>query len=43
MKSLANRCNVYMIIGNHDIFLKNSVDINSIKIFSDINNVTVVD
>lgn len=32
-----------MILGNHDLFNKNSVDVNSINIFRDINNVEVVD
>ena len=32
-----------MILGNHDLFNKNSTDINSIRIFGDINNITVVD
>lgn len=32
-----------MILGNHDLFNKNSTDINSVRIFGDINNVIVVD
>lgn len=32
-----------MILGNHDLFNKNSVDVNSINIFRDISNVEVVD
>jgi hypothetical protein len=32
-----------MIIGNHDLFNKNSTDVNSINIFRDIPNVYVID
>ena len=32
-----------MILGNHDLFNKNSTDINSIRIFGDISNLIVVD
>lgn len=43
VKGLAKRCNVFMLAGNHDIYMKNSTDINSINIFKDIANVTLVD
>lgn len=32
---------VYMIIGNHDIFMKYSNDVNSLKIFKNFKNITV--
>ena len=32
---------VYMIIGNHDIFMKYSNEINSLKVFKNVSNITV--
>ena len=43
LQALAKKCKVYMILGNHDLFNKNSTDINSISIFIDISNLVVVD
>lgn len=43
LQALARRCNVYMILGNHDLFNKNSTDVNSINIFRDNNNIHVID
>ena len=43
LQALAKKCKVYMILGNHDLFNKNSTDINSIRIFGDISNIVVVD
>lgn len=43
LQALAKKCKVYMILGNHDLFNKNSTDINSIRIFGDIDNLVVVD
>ena len=43
LQALAKKCKVYMILGNHDLFNKNSTDINSIRIFEDIANLVVVD
>lgn len=43
MQALARECKVHMILGNHDLFNKNSVEVNSINIFRDISNVEVVD
>lgn len=43
LQALAKRCKTYMILGNHDLFNKNSTDINSINIFKDISNLVVVD
>ena len=42
MKKLCKHFNVYAITGNHDIYLANNTTINSIKPFSDIDNLTVV-
>lgn len=43
LQALAKKCNVYMVLGNHDLFNKNSVDVNSINIFRDNLNIHVVD
>lgn len=43
LQALAKKCNVYMILGNHDLFNKNSTDVNSISIFQDNLNVKVID
>ena len=42
MSALAKQCKIYCILGNHDIYMKNSVDINSMVIFNNINNVHIV-
>lgn len=42
ISALAKYCNIYLICGNHDSYLKNSIDVNSINIFQDIENVTLV-
>lgn len=42
MSALAKYCKIYCIIGNHDIYMKNSVDINSMVIFNSINNVKII-
>lgn len=39
---LSKRCKVYLIIGNHDTYLKNSVDINSLMMFSNNQNIVIV-
>ena len=36
MKALAKVAKVYAILGNHDIYMKNSLDINSLVIFKDL-------
>ena len=33
LQAMAKHANVYMILGNHDLFNKNSTEVNSIKIF----------
>ena len=43
IQALAAECDVYMILGNHDLFNKSSTDINSINIFRDNEHVHVVD
>ena len=43
LQALAKKCKVYMVLGNHDLFNKNSTDVNSINIFRDNANVAVID
>lgn len=43
LQALSKKCKVYMILGNHDLFNKNSTDVNSINIFRDNSNICVVD
>lgn len=43
VQSLAKYAKIYMIIGNHDSHLKNSIDINSLNIFKDTPNVILID
>jgi DNA repair exonuclease SbcCD nuclease subunit len=40
---LASHCKVYLIIGNHDIYNKNRIDVNSMNIFKDTPNVIIID
>ena len=42
ISGLAKHCKVWLIVGNHDQYLKNTAEINSINIFQDIPNVTLV-
>ena len=42
MELIAKECKVYMIIGNHDIYKSNDVDINSLRPLSYIKNVNIV-
>lgn len=42
VSALAKYARCILICGNHDIYLKNSTDINSINIFKDIHNVEIV-
>lgn len=41
--TLSKHCHLYLICGNHDSYLKNSIDINSLKIFRTISNVDIID
>ena len=43
VEKLASVADVYLICGNHDAFLKNSTDINSLNMFRSMKNVFVVD
>lgn len=40
--ALAKQCHLYLILGNHDLFNKNSNDINSMNIFKNTKNVTII-
>ena len=42
IQALARCCKIWMIIGNHDLYLKNSVEVSSINIFKDLPNVRVI-
>lgn len=42
VQALAKHCTVYILAGNHDIYLKSSTDVNSINIFQDIQNVVLL-
>lgn len=43
LQKLSEKCKTYMILGNHDLFNKNSTDINSINIFRNNPKIIVVD
>lgn len=43
MSVLQSHAKVKLIVGNHDIYMKNSVDVNSLVIFKDLPNVEIVD
>lgn len=36
VSALAKHCKVYLICGNHDIYMKTSTDVNSVNMFQDI-------
>ena len=42
MESLAKTAKVYMVLGNHDLYLKDSVDVNSVNMFKSMDNVEIV-
>ena len=42
MSALSGCCRVVAILGNHDLYMKNSVDINSLVMFKDLKNVDIV-
>ena len=43
MSALAKHCKVYCLLGNHDIYMKNTTDINSLVFFKNIANVQLID
>lgn len=43
VQAIAKRCKTYLVVGNHDTHYKNSADVNSLNMFRDTANVTVVD
>lgn len=42
MQALAKECRVILLIGNHDLFNKNTVDVSSVNMFQDIDGVEIV-
>ena len=42
MKNIAKECEVYVIIGNHDIYKNKETDVTSLKPFNDVRGVTVI-
>lgn len=42
LKALAGRCRCIMLLGNHDLYNKNTVDVSSVNMFQDISNVKIV-
>lgn len=43
IENLAKKCNVYLILGNHDIFNKNTSQVHSLNIFKHIKNVHIIE
>lgn len=43
MSALAKECKVYCILGNHDLYMKNSTEINSLVFFKELKNVLLID
>jgi len=43
VQALAREAKIWIILGNHDLYLKNSVDVSSMNIFKSSSNVRVVD
>lgn len=43
MEEISNICEVFIIIGNHDIYKKSDIDVSSTRIFKYFNNVHVID
>ena len=43
LKKLCDNFTVYMLVGNHDLYFKNSIEINSLNQFKDIDNLFIID
>ena len=43
VQALSKQCKLWMILGNHDLYLKNSTEVSSVNIFKNDSNVVVVD
>lgn len=43
VQALAKQCKLWMILGNHDLYLKNSTEVSSVNVFKNDANVVVVD
>lgn len=42
INTLAKYCKIYLIVGNHDTYFKNSIDVNSMNIFKENKNIVIV-
>lgn len=42
MNKISSLCNVYVIVGNHDIYKKSDTDVTSLKVFENNENVTII-
>lgn len=42
MVDISDVCPVYMMVGNHDIYKKNDTDVNSLVIFRNVENITIL-
>ena len=43
MTALASKTKVYLIIGNHDIYYKNTINVNSTNIFRETKNIVIIE
>lgn len=43
LSALSERCNCYLILGNHDLYYKNTSNINSSNVFRHMKNIHIVD
>lgn len=43
VQALSKQCKLWMILGNHDLYLKNSTEVSSVNIFKSDANVVVID
>lgn len=42
VQALAKQCKLWMILGNHDLYLKNSTEVSSVNIFKGVDNIEVI-